>query len=177
MTIVKNPFGPRARALALILLVAALGALIGIGVDRALAGPAPEARVEVDATDRVREWRARGPMRPMRRARGAAGPGARQAAMGARFLEQLETELGLSAEQSEAIERILQEDQERVRELMREYQPRFRAIARATREKIEEVLTEEQRERRRSLAPNRGRHRAPNGAAQSDAAQRQDAMR
>lgn len=169
----KNPFGPRARALALILLVAVLGALIGIGVDRALAGPAPETRVEADAPDHMHEWRVRG---MMRRARAPIGPTARSATMGARFLEQLEQELGLSAEQRAAIERILQEDQERVRELMREYQPRFRAIARETREKIAEVLTEEQLERRRSLAPNRGRHRSPDDEAKGWEARR-DAMR
>lgn len=143
--------GPRAKALAMLALVGALGVLVGIGVDRRLAEAAPPG-VAAPAPR---------PHAPLRgeAASGPRGPGARSPMPHLRFSEQLAGELGLSPEQKAAIDAILAEERSRVRALMREYQPRFRAIVEDARRKIDAVLTEEQRERFRETREERLRLR------------------
>jgi Spy/CpxP family protein refolding chaperone len=57
---------------------------------------------------------------------------------------QMGEDLELTAEQQRAIERIVREEQAALRELTDQLQPALRAVIERSRERIEEVLTEEQ---------------------------------
>ncbi|HEX6133892.1 MAG TPA: hypothetical protein VFZ24_08010 [Longimicrobiales bacterium] len=127
--------GPRAQAVLVLALVAALGALIGIAGDRYVAQqrvPAPDAGAP-----------------PFRN-----GPRGPQAGMPP-YTERLAERLDLTAEQRTAIDRIVAEQQRRVRALTSEFQPQFHAIAQDTRERVDAVLTPEQRERMRTMRNER----------------------
>ena len=118
--------GPRAQAVLVLTLVAALGALLGILGDRYVA----------QQRSRGDDVRAGGPDR-------------------VRFIDRMAEHLELTDEQRTAIDSILAQQQVRVRALTREYQPQFRTIAEDTRHSIEAVLTPEQRERMRTLRRDR----------------------
>jgi len=125
--------GPRAQAVLVLTLVAALGALLGILGDRYVA----QQRSRGDDVRAV-------PMAPR-----AGGPDR------VRFIDRMAEHLELTDEQRTAIDSILAQQQVRVRALTREYQPQFRTIAEDTRHSIEAVLTPEQRERMRTLRRDR----------------------
>jgi hypothetical protein len=152
--------GPRGQATIVLALVATLGALLGIVADRAFA-----VRVEARAASAVRSEvaaTAGAPAAPL------AGPWRWEARTDARYAERLGNWLALSATQRAEIDRIVAEEQVRVRELTQEVEPRFRAIAGETRTRIEAVLTDEQRNRLRTLREQRMRVRPdrPGPAAQ-----------
>lgn len=138
--------GARGRAVIVLALVAALGALTGVVVDRLLAQAA--APVE------------QGP--PVR-----SGPGGPPGGMprGPVQLVRLAEQLDLTAAQRAALDSIMARQRARVEELSREFQPRFRQIAEQTRTAVEDVLTPDQRrelrrlrvERSRALMEERGR--------------------
>ncbi len=146
-------FGPRAKAALLLALVGTLGVLVGIGLDRLVASPAPPG-MEMPA--RQHDGPREGPSRD-RRAPDAWGRGFMP---GLRFSERMAEELELTAQQKVAIDSIMAENRVRVRALMREYQPRFREIVAETRRELDAVLTEEQRERARELMEERRTRRS-----------------
>jgi Spy/CpxP family protein refolding chaperone len=57
---------------------------------------------------------------------------------------QMGADLDLTPEQQRAIERIVREEQAALRELTDEFQPALRAVIERSRERIEDVLTDEQ---------------------------------
>lgn len=124
----RPALGPRAQAALILALVATLGALLGILGDRLIASQ-------------------RGVPEP------AAAPGRMPGEMmpDSRFGGRLAERLDLTAEQRSRIDAILAEQQAQARVLTREYQPQFRALANQTRERIEAVLTDEQREQMRTM--------------------------
>ena len=63
------------------------------------------------------------------------------------FAHRLERELGLSAEQRQAIERIMEESRVEGHAMREEMRPRVEEMMRRTSERISEVLTPEQRQR------------------------------
>lgn len=128
--------GPRAQAVLVLALVAALGALIGIAGDRYIAQQRT-GDAEVIAAPPVRN----GPGGP----RGMMPP----------YADRLAERLDLTAEQRTAIDSIVGEQQRRVRALTTEFQPQFRAIAQETRARVEAVLTPEQRELMRTMRSER----------------------
>jgi Spy/CpxP family protein refolding chaperone len=133
----KPSTGARTRAFVLLALVATSGALAGVVGDRVL-------------SDRA----------AVRAAAPPAPPGPRGEA---RYAERLVGQLELSPAQADAIDEIVAEEQVRVRELSEEVQPRFRAIADDTRDRIESVLTPEQRQRLRELRAERMRSMGERG--------------
>jgi Spy/CpxP family protein refolding chaperone len=139
---VKRPrtaIGPRARATALLVLTGTLGLFVGMAVDRLFAGPAA-------APPAPAEWQPSGePGRP------PPPFGRRGFPSRAAFSAQMADELDLAPDQRAAIEAILAEQEPRIQSLMAEFQPRFRAIAEDTRQRIEGVLTPEQRQELREL--------------------------
>src|SRR5690606_34379773 len=76
---------------------------------------------------------------------------------GRRYGDGLAARLDLTAEQRERIEAILAEERVRARELTDQFQPQFRALAGQTRERVEAVLTSEQREQLRAMRQQRMR--------------------
>lgn len=155
--------GPRAQAVIVLALVATLGALLGIVGDRTLAARAT-ARAAAVGVPGGAMMRTGGPAGP----HGAAGPWRWEARADVRYAERLGSWLDLSPVQRSEIDGIVAEEQARVRELTREVEPRFRAIAGDTRQRIEAVLTDAQREQLRSLREARIRGRperlGPGGA-------------
>lgn len=124
----KPALGPRAQAALILALVATLGALLGILGDRLVASQRSSSEPG-DAPGRMN-----GDMMPASR-------------FGGRLTERLD----LTAEQRSRIDAILAEQQAQARTLTSEYQPQFRALADQTRERIEAVLTDEQREQMRAM--------------------------
>jgi Spy/CpxP family protein refolding chaperone len=178
----KPKLAPRVQAIVLLLLVATSSALAGIVGDRLI-------------TDRHSEPAA-GAVAP---ANGAGDPSARpgpwqwEPRVGMRYGERLHGALDLTPAQRAAIDSIVAEQQREVRQLNEEIRPRFRAIAEQTRDRIEDVLTEEQRIRLRALREERvrtlrddarpGRHElmqpgeAPRLRERRDAVRRDPALR
>jgi len=74
------------------------------------------------------------------------------------FVDRLKKELHLTAEQLSQVEGIVQESQKRTREIWEECSPQMRAEFKATKEKINAVLNEEQRELFREMMM---KHRPP----------------
>jgi Spy/CpxP family protein refolding chaperone len=139
----------RARliAAALIVLVAAVGFAAGVITERVVfatpaAAPAAE---DAPATDGFRMIM-RGE-RPMAR---GEGPRFRFMLPG-----RLASELDLSAEQQAAIEQILAEDQAAIRALTDELRPALIAVVEGSRQRIHDVLTDEQKARWQALPPRR----------------------
>jgi Spy/CpxP family protein refolding chaperone len=147
--------GPRGQAAIVLALVATLGGLIGILGDRTFVGRAAASTSE--GTELVRpglpggHGSSGGSM--------AGGPWRWEAMADARYAERLAGALELTPEQRTAINGIVEEQQARVRELTREVEPRFRAIAGETRDRVEAVLTDEQRTRLRAMREDRVRMR------------------
>lgn len=126
--------GPRAQAGVVLALVAMVGALLGILGDRLVAQQrTPEEPVPAFQPG---QGRAPGMMRPE---------------MVRRYGQQLGRELDLTEPQRARIDSIMMQERLRIRELNQEFQPRFREIAEQTRERVDAVLTPEQRERLRDL--------------------------
>jgi hypothetical protein len=129
--------GPRLLASLLLAFAVAAGFFGGILADRFLlapresvASPAPAATTDA------------------RRAQRHAPHGApRSAEDPARYLDFIDRQLNLSAEQRGEIEAILAAQQQRVDSILRESRPRMREVAHETRDRIQQVLTTEQRER------------------------------
>jgi Spy/CpxP family protein refolding chaperone len=147
--------GARAQAVIVLALVALTGALAGILAERALAQQQPAG------------FEATGP-RPMRGPGGpmTGGPMTGGPMMGGpmrdgemRYAERLAGMLDLTAAQQAAIDTIMTEQRRRVRELTREVEPRFQQIAQDARQRVEAVLTDEQREELRTLRRDRMRGR------------------
>lgn len=137
----------RLQAIIVLALVATFGALAGILADRRLARPP------------VAEAPAQLPMRGPPGG-GPAGPGG----MGAgqlRYIEALSEQLELTPAQRAAIDSIVAEQRHRVHELQQEVQPRFRQIAEQTRIRIDQVLTDAQRQEMRRLRQARLRQERP----------------
>jgi hypothetical protein len=133
----------RAQALLVLVLVALLGALLGVLGQRLLAQqdttPPDERPAGVQPFEHP-------PLRPGPRGRGAL-----------RFAERLDEQLELTAAQRAAIDSILAEQRARVRELTAEVQPRFRQVAQQTRARIDSVLTDAQRAELRRIRQERVR--------------------
>lgn len=134
----QNSTGPGLRAGALLFLVAAIGFVAGIGTervvlaDRATSGAAPEAR---DA----------GPLTIIRGDEPEGTTGRRVIRLG--LPQELAAELDLSDAQRSEIERILAEDQAALRSALDEVQPTLYEIVERSRQRIQDVLTEDQFER------------------------------
>lgn len=148
----KIRLGPRAQAAILMVLVGALGIVVGIGIERlrpadftedreAPAFRRPGREPGIDGLDRREAPMARGPVIGLN--------------------ERLRREIELTPEQEAALDSIMAENRARVRALMREYQPRFRAIVEDTRRAIDSLLTDEQRERLRELQGERRERMRP----------------
>jgi periplasmic protein CpxP/Spy len=132
---------PRLQAVVVLAFVAAAGALVGILGDRLLA---QQREAEVVAAP------GRGPMGGMRPEMGPM-----------RYGDRLARRLELSTDQRAQIDSILAQEQQRIRALSREFQPQFRAIAEQTRERVEAVLTPDQRDRLRTMREERMRRLGP----------------
>jgi periplasmic protein CpxP/Spy len=142
----RRNLAPRVQAAVLLLLVAATGAVAGVVGDRLV----------TDRQDaRAPDGRGPGALRPGGPPGG--GPWRWEAQPDERYAERLGAMLELSPEQAAAIDDIVAEQHERVRELTQAVEPRFRAIAEETRNRIEDVMTAEQRERLRGLREQRMR--------------------
>jgi Spy/CpxP family protein refolding chaperone len=134
--VVRISFGPRTQASLVLALVATLGALVGILGDRYLAAR----RAAVAPTPMERTALPRGAMAP-----------------GMLYSERLATRLDLSSTQRARIDSILADNRVRARELSSQFQPQFRALAEQTRERVEAVLTPEQREQLSGMRQQRMR--------------------
>jgi hypothetical protein len=143
----------RIRAAALLLLVAGLGFVAGIFTDR-LVLSRPDGAVAADPEV------AREGVRVLLRGQDGSPAGAERR-IGILLPGRLAEELDLTAGQQAEIERILREDQEAIRELTEQYQPRLMAAIERSRQRIFEVLTEEQIARWHELPPVRLRTRMP----------------
>jgi hypothetical protein len=149
----KTP-GPRLRAAALLVLVTAVGFTAGVISDRLLfappaltAGAAPETppqRVTVLLRDQD-----------------APPPGPR--AFRLVLPGQLAAQLDLSARQQAEIERILADDQAELRRLTEQFEPALTAVIERSRQRIEDVLTDEQREQWQAMPVRRLRTGPPDG--------------
>jgi hypothetical protein len=150
----------RIQAAALLALVALLGALAGVLGDRMLTHYAQERNGTAVAFR---------PGRPP-----GAGVWRWEPRPAGRYADLLATRLELSPEQRTEIDRVLAEEQARVRELTREVGPQFRAIAEQTRQRVEVVLTDAQREQLRALRQERmrGRRHPGPGALEGPARRR-----
>jgi Spy/CpxP family protein refolding chaperone len=135
---------PRLRAILVLALVALVGVLAGVLLDRA---------VLRDRWGALGRWH--GPHA------GEYGPGGWQRG-GRRSTEWMARELSLTPEQRAAIDSIRSRQQERMRQVMRDVRPQFRAITSETRAQIDSVLTPAQRERLQALRRSRGRSRTVN---------------
>jgi Spy/CpxP family protein refolding chaperone len=156
---VRLSFSPRAQAILVLALAATLGALIGILGDRFLAGRHADARMTVERS---------GPPR------GALIPGMR-------YSEGLAARLDLTSEQRARIDSILADNRVRARELSSQFQPQFRALAEDTRDRVEAVLTLEQREQLSTMRQQRMRRSnmrpGLRGAGRADSERGRDTMR
>lgn len=132
----SNATNPRFTAAALLLLVAGLGFIAGILADRLILSR-PASAAEVDPQT------AREGVRVLIRGDDSPGVGA-QRRIGIVLPERLADELDLTAEQQAEIERILREDREAIRELTEQFHPSLVAVIERSRQRILEVLTEEQ---------------------------------
>jgi Spy/CpxP family protein refolding chaperone len=74
--------------------------------------------------------------------------------------DRIAAELGLTAEQRERIDEILDEQQREIQAIMRETRPRTRQVVKDTRARIEEVLTPEQQARFEAMHAEMHRARA-----------------
>jgi Spy/CpxP family protein refolding chaperone len=145
--------GARTQAIVLLLLVGTSGALAGVVGDRLL--------LERGSSAQQPAAQEGPPGGPPGGQPGDGTPWRWEAQPGDRYADRLAESLELTAAQRAAIDSIVDEQQERVEELNREIQPRFRAIAQETRAGIEAVLTEEQRQRLRSMREDRMRVMRP----------------
>jgi|SRR5690606_34473392 len=134
---------PVTRAAILLTLVAALGFLAGIAVDRLL--------IERAANTVEPTW-----TRPRPQSGWMRRPGP-----GPRYADQLARDLDLSPEQKAEIERILADQREETQALMNEFHPRFRALVGETRRRIDAVLTPEQRARLDEIQRERAQRPRP----------------
>lgn len=146
----KNTSGPRLRAAALLLLVAGFGFFMGIIADRLVLG-------------RFAAAAERGPESPrlgviLRSDEGGFPPPPRRGRV-IRFgpPEELVEELDLTPEQRAGLERILAGDQAAIRRITSELEPSIREIIEGSRQKIGQILTEEQMERWDELSVRRRR--------------------
>lgn len=130
----------RTQAFVLLAVVATAGALAGVVGDRLLS-----------------ERRTAQPFGDAAMPPAGMGPWQWEPRPDARYAERLTESLSLTADQEDAIDAIVAEEQVRVQELTHQVQPRFRAIADDTRGRIEEVLTPPQRQRLRELREERMR--------------------
>jgi hypothetical protein len=80
-------------------------------------------------------------------------PGERHRRMRVMLPAQMGEDLGLRADQQREIERIVREEQAAIRELTEELQPALLSVIERSRERIQEVLTEEQRARWHAAPP------------------------
>jgi hypothetical protein len=151
---VSNATNLRFRAAALLFLVAGLGFVGGIFADRlVLSRPASAAVPEPQAVGEGVRVLLRGIDSPAMDT---------QRRIGIMMLpEALAEELDLTAGQRTEIERILREDQQAIRELTEQFQPRLTAAIERSRQRIIEVLTEEQAARWQELPTMRLRTRMP----------------
>ncbi len=140
----RAPTRPRLRAILVLGLVALVGVLAGVLLDRAML--------------RAR-WGTFGSWRGPDAAE--YGPGGWRSG-GHRSTEWMARELSLTPEQRAAIDSIRSRQQERMRQVMRDVRPQFRAITSETRGQIESVLTPTQRERFQALRRSRARSRTVN---------------
>jgi hypothetical protein len=128
----------RLVAALLLLLVAASGFAVGLFTERVfldppvMAAPAPPA-----APEGVRIL--------LRGQDTLAGDGVRR--FGVLLPERMAEALDLTPEQTAEIERILREDQAAIRELTEQFEPALVALIERSRQRIHDVLTEEQIER------------------------------
>jgi Spy/CpxP family protein refolding chaperone len=74
-------------------------------------------------------------------------PGGERREPGGADREQLAQDLGLTLEQRQRVDEVLDEQQRQIHEIMRSTRPQTRAVLRETRAQIEAVLTAEQRVR------------------------------
>jgi hypothetical protein len=145
----------RSRMIAALLLALAAGAgfATGVATDRVLLARAPDA-------DAVPGVPAAGEgIRVLLRGHDTlAGDGTRRV----RFLlpAQMGEDLGLTPEQQREIERILREEQAAIRALTEQLQPALMAVIERSRDRIQEVLTDEQAARWRAAPAIRLRHDA-----------------
>jgi Spy/CpxP family protein refolding chaperone len=79
------------------------------------------------------------------------------------YLSKLDRELDLTPEQRQKIEAILAASQDRMKELWRSIEPQTKEEYQRTRKEISEVLTPEQREKRKQLRHQRDRDRDREG--------------
>lgn len=86
-------------------------------------------------------------------------------AMRMNFVGRLKEELNLTPEQLGKIEVIVQESQKRTRDIWEQCSPQMRAEYKATKEKIEAVLTEEQKEQFKEMMKQ---HRPRKDDSESD---------
>jgi hypothetical protein len=124
----------RLIATSLLVLVAGAGFAAGIVAERFLIGsPAPALTADTPPRDGIRIM-----LRGETPAEGAGGV--------QRFihLPGLAEALDLTAEQQAAIERILLEDQAAIRDMTNELEPALVAVVERSRQRIHEVLTDEQ---------------------------------
>ncbi|NNG17891.1 MAG: periplasmic heavy metal sensor [Gemmatimonadales bacterium] len=84
------------------------------------------------------------------------------------FIERLDRDLGLSAEQRESVELILEQHRPRMDSLWREVAPRFETLRAEVRSELNTILTPEQQvkhqemmERRAERHRQNGKHNAP----------------
>jgi Spy/CpxP family protein refolding chaperone len=156
--------GPRGQAVIVLALVATLGALAGVLGERIVA------QQRAGALEATAPRPFRGPPGMMGRGplasdattrapgqRGANGMMRAPAAAEVRYAERLSTMIELTAEQQVAIDSIVTEERRRVSELTAQLEPRFRQIAQETRQRVEAVLTPEQREQMRTMRQQRMR--------------------
>jgi hypothetical protein len=151
---VSTALNPRFRAAALLLLVAGLGFVAGIFAERLVLSPPVTASAPEPAAQQG--------VRVLLRGSDAPTPGGERR-IGIVLPEQLAEQLDLTAEQQVAIERILREDQEEIRQLTAQFQPQLVAAIERSRQRIFDVLTEEQKARWQESAPLRLRTRIPEG--------------
>ena len=138
------PARSRMRAALLLALVALVGMLAGVLLDRAV------------LRARWGGWgRWHGPHAGYYEPGGWRGTGRRST-------EWMARELSLTPEQRAAIDSIRARQRSRARQLMGNVQPQFRAITSETRAQIESVLTPAQRERFQALRRSPGRSRRVN---------------
>lgn len=129
--------GTRLRAGLLLLLVGGTGFVGGLLVERlVLSGPLPSDADPAAWTER--------PVTIIRGAGDDVQPGQRLFRLG--LPQELAEELDLTDEQRAEIERIVAEDQAALRAVTAELEPTMRAIIDRSRERIQAVLTDEQRE-------------------------------
>lgn len=129
-----TPRAPRLRATVLLILVAGIGFVSGIFADRLLLSGSGRAPEDAADTGPIAVIRGGSPDTPM----------ASRRIFRLGLPEQLAEDLTLSPEQRADIERIVTEDQAELRALMQQVEPSLAAVIERSRQRILEVLTDEQ---------------------------------